>query len=276
MDVSNDGGETPRKSQAAKHPVVQSPSGETGAPPTRRQRTGTTPDENPVCPHSFPGIRLTNNNYSCSVGHASAVGRRNVCPSLAVRGTGRHATTALWGRSNASHLLHGQCSHLLLLTPHPFPNKTGRGLPLQVRHLPYLLSYGAEMLPIRSAVTEDIAPALEALRAGQEELRDMLHNIDTMLRAMCIRNGVVPSNLNLRIPAVPPFNSPGPTQSSTSSATSTISSVSSGVPGIERMSLGGPQGVGPSGSGSEHVQVAHSESSFVIKHVLCNACRTPL
>ncbi len=41
MDEDDDGRETPRRSRAAKRPVVQSPTAERNSPPKRRQRTTT-------------------------------------------------------------------------------------------------------------------------------------------------------------------------------------------------------------------------------------------
>jgi hypothetical protein len=103
---------------------------------------------------------------------------------------------------------------------------------------------------------EDIAPTLETLTAGQEtlissqdsintELRERLHNLETMMRAMCVNAGIAPATLGLHIPEVPPFSpSPGPT-SATPSVISAVSTASSNTR-IRPMSIGDDQIAGPS------------------------------
>ncbi len=60
MDKDDDGGETPHRSRAAKHPVVHSPTVERNAPPKRRQHTTTAeavvkPSSDPVQDPSVSG-----------------------------------------------------------------------------------------------------------------------------------------------------------------------------------------------------------------------------
>ncbi|KAH8977248.1 hypothetical protein EDB86DRAFT_2838179 [Lactarius hatsudake] len=115
----------------------------------------------------------------------------------------------------------------------------------------------------RSAVTimEDLPPTLDGLKtrldsmetnftAFQEAmdvrmgaLQDVLHNIDLMMRALCMRYKITPSTLALRIPPVPLFEQGAPPPSPTpgpSSIASTISSTSSAGFDVSQLSITAP------------------------------------
>ncbi|KAH8980145.1 hypothetical protein EDB86DRAFT_2835470 [Lactarius hatsudake] len=127
----------------------------------------------------------------------------------------------------------------------------------------------------RSAATimEDLPPTLDGLKtrldsmetnftAFQEAmdvrmgaLQDVLHNIDLMMRALCMRYKITPSTLALHIPPVPLFEqgappslTPGP-----SSIASTISSTSSAGFDVSQLSITAPPSSVASGSGTRQI-----------------------
>jgi hypothetical protein len=100
------------------------------------------------------------------------------------------------------------------------------------------------------AIRENQVAIRENQDAINNDIRDSVYNIKTMMKALCIKSGIGPSTLNLRIPAVPSFSAdPGPPSATPSvvSATSTSSGIN-----IPRLSLGSPlvasPVVGPSGA----------------------------
>ncbi|KAH9015140.1 hypothetical protein EDB83DRAFT_2529094 [Lactarius deliciosus] len=93
----------------------------------------------------------------------------------------------------------------------------------------------------------------EAMDARMGALQDVLHNIDLMMRALCMRYKISPSTLALRIPPVPLFEQGAPPPSPTpgpSSIASTISSTSSAGFDVSQLSIAAPSSSVASGSGT--------------------------
>ncbi|KAH8982457.1 hypothetical protein EDB86DRAFT_3086114 [Lactarius hatsudake] len=128
----------------------------------------------------------------------------------------------------------------------------------------------------RSAATimEDLPPTLDGLKthldsmetnftAFQEAmdvrmgaLQDVLHNIDLMMRTLCMQYKITPSTLALRIPPVPLFEQGAPPPSPTpgpSSIASTISSTLSAGFDVSQLSITAPPSSVASGSGTRQI-----------------------
>ncbi|KAH8989231.1 hypothetical protein EDB86DRAFT_3081248 [Lactarius hatsudake] len=125
-----------------------------------------------------------------------------------------------------------------------------------------------------ATIMEDLPPTLDGLKtrldsmetnftAFQEAmdvrmgaLQDVLHNIDLMIRALCMRYKITPSTLALRIPPVPLFKQGAPPPSPTpgpSSIASTISSTSSAGFDVSQLSIAAPPSSVASGSGTRQI-----------------------
>ncbi|KAH8976661.1 hypothetical protein EDB83DRAFT_2328042 [Lactarius deliciosus] len=93
----------------------------------------------------------------------------------------------------------------------------------------------------------------EAMDTCMGALQDVLHNIDLMMRALCMRYKISPSTLALRIPPVPLLEQGAPPPSPTpgpSSIASTISSTSSAGFDVSQLSIAAPSSSVASGSGT--------------------------
>ncbi|KAH8990033.1 hypothetical protein EDB86DRAFT_2831333 [Lactarius hatsudake] len=125
-----------------------------------------------------------------------------------------------------------------------------------------------------ATIMEDLPPTLDGLKtrldsmetnftAFQEAmdvrmgaLQDVLHNIDLMMHALCMRYKITPSTLALRIPPVPLFEQGAPPPSLTpgpSSIASTISSMSSAGFDVSQLSITAPPSSVASGSGTRQI-----------------------
>ncbi|KAH9068016.1 hypothetical protein EDB83DRAFT_2314829 [Lactarius deliciosus] len=111
----------------------------------------------------------------------------------------------------------------------------------------------------------------EAMDAHMGALQDVLHNIDLMMRALCMRYKISPSTLALRIPPVPLFEQGTPPPSPTpgpSSIASTISSTSSAGFDVSQLSIAAPSSSVASGSGTRQ-----THTPAPLSRTLSRGCR---